>query len=239
MSAAIALLVVLFLSACQATFTVGVAVNRDGSGSVTVRAHLDRDAATSYGSYVRTADLTQAGWMVAGPTTGAGGSVDFTATKAFADPAAANGVVAELSGATGPFRDLTIVRRASFFQTTTRFQGTVDLTCGIDCFSDPGLQQALGGRGIDPAALQTHTGVALDQVFRFQVTVRLPGQIRSTNGTRTGGQVVWPAALGQKAALTAGARAWNTAHILLVALVGLLAVVALVLSGRRLARNRS
>ncbi|HEX3539005.1 MAG TPA: hypothetical protein VHT75_01060 [Acidimicrobiales bacterium] len=237
--AAGALIVLLLLSACQATIRVGVTVNSNGSGSVTVRAHLDRDAAASYASSVRTSDLTQAGWAVTGPTTGAGGSVDFTATKAFANPAAAKAVAAELSGPTGPFRDLTIVRRASFFQTSTRFQGTVDLTCGINCFSDPQLQQTLGGAGIDPAALQTRTGVALDQVFQFQVAARLPGQIQAANGSRSGGEVVWPVHLGQTATLSAQARTWNVTHILLTLLVGVLAVVALVLSGRRRARHRA
>jgi hypothetical protein len=229
----------LVLSACQATIRVGVDVRGDGRGAVTVSAHLDHDAAASYASYVRTADLVKAGWTVTGPTPGAGGSVDFTASKPFANPAAAKAVVAELSGPTGPFRDLTIVRHSSFFQTTTLFQGTVDLTCGINCFSDPQLQQALGGNGIDPSTLQSDSGVLLNRIFQFEVAVRLPGHVQTSNApSLVGNDAVWKATLGQKAALLASARAWNVTHIGATILVGLLVFVGLALVGLRARQRR-
>jgi hypothetical protein len=225
-TAALGLVLVVLLSACQTVIHVGVDVKGDGSGTVTVTAHLDHDAASSYAQYVRTSDLAKAGWKVTGPTPGAGGGVDFTATKAFADPVQAEAVVTEVSGPTGPFRDLAIVRRASFFQTTTKFAGTVDLTCGLDCFSDPQLRTALGtgaGNGLDPSTLQADAGVILDRIFQFEVAARLPGDLRTSNApSQLRNGAVWKVSLGQKAVLTAQSMNWNVLHIVIVMVGGLL-----------------
>ncbi len=235
------LVVVLLLSACQASIRVGVDVNSDGSGAVSVTAHLDRDAATSYAQYVRTSDLVKSGWKVTGPTAGAAGTVDFTATKPFANPVQAKAVVAELSGPGGPFRDLTIVSHPSFFQTKTTFQGKVDLTCGLTCFSDPQLQQVLGGApnsGIDPSNLQADAGIILDRIFQFEVAARLPGKVQSSNApSQVGNGAVWKIKLGQSAVVSATSRSWNVVHILLVVLGGLLVIALVVVAILRLRRR--
>jgi hypothetical protein len=231
------LLLAFCLSACQATVRVGVDVKQNGGGSVTVTAHLDRDAA-SFASSVRTSDLVKSGWTVVGPTPVANGGVDFTATKSFANPAQAQTIVSELSGPTGPFRDLSIARHQSFFRTATTFQGTVDLTCGLNCFSDPQLQQALGGApdlGIDPSKLQADAGVIVDRLFQFEVAARLPGTLQASNApTQAGNGAVWKASLGQKAVLSARAQAWNVGHIVLVVAIGALLLTGAVLGGLKL-----
>jgi len=241
-TAALGLVFLLLLAACQAVINVGVDVKGDGSGSVTVTAHLDHDAATSYARYVRTSDLAKAGWAVAGPTPEPGGGVAFTASKPFADPIQARAVVSELSGPTGPFQNLAVVRRSSFFQTTTTFEGTVDLTCGLDCFSDPSLRAALGtgaGNGLDPSTLQAGAGVILDRIFQFEVAARLPGSIRSSNApSQLGNGAVWKVKLGQKAVLTAQSKSWNVPHVLAVVIGGLLALGAAGLAIVRLSRRR-
>lgn len=230
------------LSACQAVIHVGVDVNADGSGTVIVTAHLDHDAATSYAQYVRTSDLAKAGWTVTGPTPGSGGGVDFSASKAFADPAQAKVVISELSGPTGPFRDLAIVRHSTFFQTSTTFEGTVDLTCGLDCFSDPQLRAALGGGaggGLDPSALQSDAGVILDRIFQFEVAARLPGNVRSSNApSQLGNGAAWKVKLGQKAVLTAVSKSWNLTHILIVVFGGVLFLVAAAIATVKLRHRR-
>lgn len=231
----------LCLSACQATIHVGIDVNQNGGGTVIATAHLDRDAA-NFAPDVRTADLVAAGWKVVGPTPSGIGGVDFTASKPFADPAEARAVVTELSGSTGPFRDLAVASHRSFFETTTSFQGMVDLTCGLNCFSDPQLQQALGGAanlGIDPSKLQADSGVVVDRLFQFEVAAHLPGKRQSSNATAGAGRgTVWKVQLGQKVALAATARAWNIPHIVLVAVIGilLLAAIGLVVVKRRTRR---
>jgi len=236
--------VVLCLSACQANIQVGVDVKQNGSGSVTVTATLDQGAA-AYAPDVRTSDLVDSGWKVTGPTPAPNGGVTFTASKAFSDPAQAAVVVSQLSGSTGPFRNLSVGSRHSFFRTTTTFQGTVDLSCGLNCFSDPQLQQTLGGGsdlGIDPSALQADAGVIVDRLFQFEIAARLPGPVQSNAPVQVGNGALWKATLGQKAVLMASARSWNVTHIVEVAVAGLvllvLIVVALVALVRRRRRRR-
>lgn len=230
---------VFVLCGCQADLDIGVNVNANGSGSVTVTAHLDRDAA-SYAEDVQTSDLVKAGWTVTGPTPVAGGGVEITASKPFATTAAAAAVVSELSGSTGPFRDLSLSRRSSFFQTRTTFGGTADLTCGLNCFSDPQLQQTLGGTddGIDPSELQADAGVIVDRILQFQVAVRLPGHVQSSNApSEVGNGAVWKIQLGQKAVLMASSRAWNGFHIAAVVIGGLLVLVAAGVAAPRFRRR--
>ena len=43
------------------------------------------------------------------------------AVRPFATPAEARSVVAEVAGASGPFKDFTVLRKRSLFSTTTRF----------------------------------------------------------------------------------------------------------------------
>jgi len=232
-------------SACQATVRVGIDTGTDGSGTVVVRAQLDREAAAAVpnlAQQLRTSDLGKAGWVVVGPTPAADGAVVVTASKPFRNAAEASAAVGEVSGRTGPFHDLAITQKKSLFETRTAFRGTVDLTCGLRCFADPQLQQELGGSpdlGIDPAKLQAGTGVILDRLFRFEVAVRLPGSVQSSNApAQAGNGAQWQPKLGDKATLLATARAWNIGHIALAVFAALTVLVAAVSLGARQARGR-
>jgi hypothetical protein len=155
-----------------------------------------------------------------------------SASKPFRNSADAAAVVAELSGPNGPFHDLSIQRRQSLFSTRTTFRGTVDLTCGLHCFADSQLQQDLGGGadlGLDPAKLQADAGVILNRLFTFEVAVRLPGSVQSSNApAQAGNGAQWRPNLGDKAVLMATARAWNTTHLLLAVILGLLALATVI-----------
>jgi hypothetical protein len=196
-----------------------------------VSAHLDHDAAV-YADGVQTSDLAASGWKVTGPTPAADGGVDFTASKGFANSSQAKAIVAQLSGAGGPFRGLVIDSDNSLFESTTSVRGTVDLSCGLQCFSDSQLQQALGGApnlGIDPSALQSDFGVTVDNLLQFKVTARLPGKMESSNDpSRVGNVSTWKAQLGQKVELLATSRAWNVTHIVEAAVLAFLLLVAAV-----------
>lgn len=239
----------LVLSACQAKVRVGIDVRDDGSGSVVVTAQLDRDAASAVpdlAQQLRTSDLAQAGWRIEGPTPAARGAVVVSATKPFRTLAEARAVVAEVSGPTGPLPDLSIGQHRSLFTTRTDLRGTVDLTCGLKCFADPQLQQALGGApdlGLDPAKLQADAGIIVNRYLQFEVAVRLPGSVQASNApTQAGNGVTWDANVGTKAVLLATARSWNTAHLALavaLALVLLAALVLLLLRIRGSRRGRS
>jgi len=244
---AMAALLVLCLSACQATIRVGIDVGPDGSGTVSVTATLDREAVAALpnlAAVLPTADLQQAGWQIQGPTPTAGGGATLVATKSFATPGQAVSVIGELSGPSGPFHDLKVGRVVSPVGTTTQVSGTVDLTCGLACFSDAQLTQTLGA-GLDPAKLQ-EAGIDPSQIVTFEVDVHLPGVVQSTNApVQTNGVSEWQIKLGAKASLAMSARIVHHSRRLLLKVViaaGVVLVVAAAviwLLGRRRRRRRA
>jgi hypothetical protein len=192
---------VLLLTSCQATVGVRVDAHGDGSGAVRVTLTLDKEAADAVrqrvpdlASQLRKSDLTQSGWTVTGPKAGRDGSQVLTATRSFANPGQLSAVMAELSGPTGPFQSFKLTRTASFATVRTRFSGSVDLRNGLNGFGDPVLHQQLGGSdiGVDPAQVQQRLGVALDKVFGFNVSARLPGKT-----------MLWTPVVGQRIDLVA------------------------------------
>lgn len=242
-AATVAAAMAAILSACQVTVRTGVNANRDGSGTVAVTVLLDHEAAQAVpnlAEQLQTSDLVKAGWRIDGPKPGPGNGVMVSATKAFANPNQARQVMAEVSGANGPFHDVRLTRHHSFFTTKTAFQGRIDLTCGLACFSDTALQQQLGpDLGLDPARLQKDAGIILDRLFKFEVQVRLPGSLQSSNApTQVGNGAQWRPRLGTAATLTASARAWNVGQLVLLVLVVLLVIAALVVTVLRLRRRR-
>jgi hypothetical protein len=234
------------LSACQATVRVAVDARSNGAGTVVVTVTLDRDATQAVpdlAQELRTADLAQAGWHIDGPRPAPGGGSKVAASKPFVTIAQANQVLGELSGPGGPFQ-LRIGQRRSFWSTSTAFAGTVDLTCGLNCFGDAQLGQQLGSNlGLDPAKLQ-QAGIVPAQILGFQVGVQLPGRLRSSNAPdRVDGDPQWSLKLGQRALLLATSRAVEGSRIAVVAAVAAFgvaaAVVLLAVGWRRRRRRRS
>jgi hypothetical protein len=231
-SVILAAFVVLCLSACQATVRIAVDVGPTGAGTVSVTASFDHDATVAFpdlAQMLQTADLAQAGWRIQGPAPAAGGATSLVVSKSFATPAEAAEVLGELSGPTGPFRDLNVVRNTSVGGTTTAFSGTVDLTCGVACFGDAQLSQTLGANlGFDPAKLQ-EAGIDPAQLVTFQVAVRLPGALQSSNApVRTNGQSQWEFKLGAKGTLAVTSRIARHNHRLQIGIAAGVVVVLLI-----------
>ena len=227
------LVVGLVLSACQADIQVSVNANYDGAGSVSVTVTLDRQAAT-YASDVEFSDLTQAGWSVTGPKPSADGAVVIVASRSFSTPAQGQALIAQLSGAGGPFHGLSLDVDRSFFHSSTTFQGTVDLACGIDCFADPQLQHTLGGSttlGIDPAALKNDAGIDVNGLVTFGLVARLPGTVSSNAAGPPGSEARWSLPLGKSTEVMASSQAWNVAHLVEAAVAAFVLLVSLVLGG--------
>ena len=234
-----ALLLLVAGAACQVDVGVGVDTQADGSGTVRVTATLDKEAAAQAGPLALD-DLRKAGWRVDGPTpTDSGGQV-VRVTKPFRNPAEMSAAMAEVSGANGPFKDFGVRRRRSFFTTTTRFQGVVDLTSGVAGFTDEDLRQRLGGTdsALDPAAVERVLRARLNQLFSFTVSSRLPGTVTTSNApTVAGNGAVWKPKFGDKITLRASSRTYNTAPIVFSGLAALAAVGLLVLLTVRLVRR--
>lgn len=232
----VVLLLALLLSACQVNVTVGIDAGDDGRGTVRAEVLLDREAAgriKDLGRELRTDDLTEAGWVVAPPKTNPNGSVVMVATKRFARPEQVDEVVGQLSGKDGPFQGFRLEQRRTFFRTTTRLRGEVDLTAGLDGFGDAGLEAATGSKsGVDQAAIEEQLGRALDQIVSIAVAARLPGEVESN---ATGATAVWRPKLGERITITADATRTNWPGIVATALAitAVLGAAALVITRRR------
>lgn len=239
---------VLFAGGCKIGIRVGVDTAADGSGNVVVTATLDQEATNGLKDKVggdlavafKTDDLVQAGWTITGPTTAKDGTTTIVASKPFTDPAGATAVVAELSGANGPFKDFKVARRQGLFSTRTTFSGTVDLVAGAKQFGDEELRQQLGSEvGVDPAELERRERVVIDKFFGLSVVARLPGSLASTNAPgKAGNGALWEPKAGQQAQLIASSTIYRTVPIAGAAVTGFAALVFVGLLGVRLARRR-
>jgi hypothetical protein len=219
--------------ACQVNLTAGVDVNRDGTGRVVAGLGLDDEAVREVGDLgtaLRLDDVRAAGWLVDAPRKEGDGLTWVRASKPFTEPEQVAGIVAELNGPSGPFRDFTVTRTKSLTRTKTTFTGTVDLAGGLTGLADPELTAALGDidLGLDPDALRTRFGDRL----KVQAAAGLPGEITTNAPARDGGRALWAPELGQTVQLEASSSAFRvdprlpvTAGAVLLVAAGLLAVV--------------
>lgn len=234
-----ALLGCLLLSACDVTVSTQLDVRRDGTGTVRAGVGIDADALAKAGDLagkLRVDDLRQSGWDVAGPREEGDGLTWVRASKPFSSPEQADRILRELSGPAGPFRDLHLGQRQSFFQTRTSVSGAIDLSGGLTGFVDPELEERLGGAiGFDVEALRRRFGEPLGDVFRVELTARLPGSIHSTGGQEVSGGVKWVVEPGGQVQLDAQAEALNLVPWLpaIGALVAVAIAVGFVLWRRR------
>lgn len=237
-----AVVVLLAAAGCQLDVNVAFDVADDGSGVVRVAVGLDADAASrvpGLADQLEVQDLVDAGWTVTGPSEEGDGRTWIRASKPFATPEEAGAVLAELSGEDGPFRDFRVVRERSFLAETWRFSGTVDLTAGLDGFSDDALRERLDGTsvGVDVAELERRAGQTLDRIFRFRVAAELPGTVSSNAPVDVAGGAVWTPTLGEQVSLAADGRVLDTARIAWLAAAALAAVLFGFVLGWRLRRR--
>ena len=236
-------LVAIVAGGCRMDVNVAVDVTDDGSGAVRVGVGLD-DAAMrrvpDLEDQLVLDDLERAGWTVTGPTEEQDGRTWIRATKPFATPDEAVGAMREISGAEGPFRDFGIDRDRGFLKTRWRFTGDVDLSRGIEGFSDDALRERLDGTsfGIDIEELERRAGATLDRVFGFKVAVLLPGEVSSNAPVEVTNGAVWSPSLGEEATLRATSERWNIAVLGWTAVAALATIALLAVLAVRLRRWR-
>lgn len=242
LAALVALAYVVVAAGCEVRTEVGVDVDEDGSGVVTVAVGLDESAMEQVPGLegeLRLDDLRETGWTITGPALEADGFTWIRASKPFPTAEAAGRVLAEVAGEDGPFRDFAVTRERSFARTRYGFEGTVDFTGGLEAFGDEDLAAVLDGEplGEDVAAIEERIGRAIDEAFTFRVAVRLPGDLGSTNApTRAGNGAVWQPRLseGGPIELRASSETVRVRSIVLVAV----AVLSVVAAGVVLVRGR-
>jgi hypothetical protein len=244
-------LVILLSGACKVRTDIAVDVHEDGSGTVTVEIGLDADAvskAPNLEQTLRVNDLTAHGWTVTGPVKENDGYTYVRVSKPFANPDEAVKIFREISGEKGPFRDFTLSRTRSFAHTKFRFSGTVDFTGGLEAFSDSEVAKELDGKpiGDDIKAIEQRINDSLDNVFQFQVRIRMPGSVTSNAPTQATNGAVWQPRLSEAGPVKLDASSTTTRWATIVgvvaagvAAVGLVIVLPLIwLLGRR-RRSRS
>ena len=182
------LLVALLASACRVDTTVSVDVAEDGSGTVTVEVVLDREAADripDLAQQLRVRDLRRTGWQITGPEPTDGGGVVITATKDFFAPDQLATVLGEVGGRRGPILDPSLTRERTFGRTSYDFTGTLDLSRGIDTFSDQRLTELLDGFpvGRDLEALEAELGAPISELTSFTFEITLPEGDRTETTT--------------------------------------------------------
>ena len=253
------------LTGCRVDTTVSVVDRGSGHGTVTVTVVLDRQALDALGGETGLArqlsvgDLRSAGWQVTGPVrtsgglggsasgAGSGGGASVTVSHGFSSKSDAERLLAELAGsgsaANRPFR-LSIVSQRGFLHVHDTLVGKVDLTCGLSCFGDQGLQSALGNpNGVATAPLLNQSGERPDQLFGFTLSAHMPGKLQSANApTRNHSLLTWTTPLGQATEISAESESLNTSNIVVIAVLGGAinagAVTALIFRRRRRAKNQ-
>ncbi len=219
-------------SACQARTTVDIRLENDGGGSVEAQVRLDDEAAAAIpnlGEQLRTSDLKAAGWSVKGPKR-EGPDTVVTVEHGFSNPAQANGLLRQLGGADGPFRDFELRQSRTLAHTESQFTGRVDLSRGVQSLGDGVLQDRFGSPlGIDTNEIESSLAVDLENTFPVDIQVHLPGKVvkvtppaQPKNG--------WTVPYGSVTPLEKSSEDLNTLPLTFVILAGLSALSALVIA---------
>lgn len=197
---AVGVAVAVTMPACRTDVLVRVAVEEDGTGTVEVGVGLDDEALShipDLAQQLRVEDLEQAGWAVSGPAAEDDGRTWVRAVKPFASPEAASAVVAEVTGADGPLRGFTVTRERSLARTELTVDGTVDLSGGLEAFSDAEVAAALDGLPLGQELPELLGGTPPAEAVRVTVAVGLPGEVEADATEEAPGIALWEVPLGE------------------------------------------
>jgi FMN phosphatase YigB (HAD superfamily) len=168
---------------CRVDGKVAVDLKDDGSGTVVVTVHLDKEAAAQVphlGDELAVADLEKAGWTVTGPTKGDDGSLTVRASKPFDTPAEGEQVLHEVAGKSGLLTDIDVRSDRSFGRTEQRLAVTVDTTDGLASLGDASLTKLLGKPlGGVLEQVQQRTGTSAAAQATLGVDLKMTGKHES------------------------------------------------------------
>jgi hypothetical protein len=183
--------VLLFLAGCRVDARVDIALEDDGSGTVTATLTFDREAMARLGGRAKAAqqvplgDLRDAGWQISSWTPGPRGTTTLTLTQEYADQDELARLLADLTGADGALRTPTIERERGWFTSRDSLSLVVDmraLESGV--VGDAELRARLEAAGLDPTTLDSQLTRELRDSFHLTVAVQLPGgEVREYDAT--------------------------------------------------------
>jgi hypothetical protein len=226
---------VMLLAACHVDATVDIAVEADGSGTITVTALADADVvgqAPGLAEDLRFDDAEAAGWTVTAPVATADGGLQVELSHEFANPEEATALLQSINGSGGPLHGVVLSRGIDERGTIVSLTGSLRID-GLAAFADPDVLAAIGAT---PYAEQVAaSNSSPNQAVGVTVRAELPGKITSATGTVENGSVSWivpldgsQVDLGTTATDDHGtARIWGVAsNVALIALVGWCIVAA-------------
>ena len=229
------MIAVVLLAACHVDATVDIAVEADGSGTITVTALADADVvsqAPGLAEDLRFDDAEAAGWTVTAPVATADGGLQVELTHEFANPEEATALLQSINGSGGPLHGVVLSRGIDERGTIVSLTGSLRID-GLAAFADPDVLAAIGAT---PYAEQVAaSNSSPNQAVGVTVRAELPGKITSATGTVENGSVSWivpldgsQVDLGTTATDDHGtARIWGVAsNVALIALVGWCIVAA-------------
>lgn len=170
-------------TACRVDLATSINVAENGSGSITVVATADAAALRAAPELPETLnldDLRTAGWdvTVQNPIENAGLSV--TARREFATVDEATMFFSQLSGESGPLREMSIVRTGGVNDSTYTFSAKGGLRNGLAGFADA---EALASLGEAPfAETLSANALALADALGMSLSLTMPGEPVDTNG---------------------------------------------------------
>lgn len=231
----------LLISGCGVSIYVSVSVARPGTGSVSVLARFQHSTAMGIEDLkggLPLGDLKAAGWRVAGPAAGPGGTMQVRVSHRFSSLSQLPTLMADIAG-TGPpggrpFR-LRVSEKRGALRDSFSASGQVDLSCGLSCFDDAKLAKDVGQPlGLSAQQLRQALGPSPAKQLRFYFQLSLPGQVQTSNAASQsrGGGLVWATPLGQGTDLVATSESVD--HTLVDELVGAGAVAVFVVGATAL-----
>lgn len=234
----------LLTSACQLTVDVSAMIGDDGSGTFRVVFAFDEEfidvvrsteqgAATLEQLSETGAQFGGTGWVVRQSRPDGGLRIEIS--RAFDDPDELENALRKVEQESGGralsfpsvFRDFRIDHSSSFFGVSSEVSGSVDLT------PERLVPGAEAGEDLRAALRQ-----AARDVFRFRVSLDLPGRVSEYQGdpeSVSGGSIVWTVPFGERLDFSATSAGTKSLALLIVfgPLVAALLVVIVVLLRRR------
>jgi len=187
------------ITACKVESSVSVNVEDDGTGSVEVSVGLDNEASRLIGDIekqLRTEDLVSSGWEVSlSEGLEEKTKIVVSASKNFTNVDSLVSVLEEIAGPT-VFSEISLMSEKSFAKKLWTIDGKINLSDGLALFSDPALDEVLGGkffgRSLEDLSFLSGCDAICDPAdsFLMNFSVSLPGDETELNNA------VWTVPLG-------------------------------------------
>lgn len=181
------------LTGCKVDIRIDVSAEDTGSGAIQVTVDADNVVVAmvpGLATDVRYDDLVASGWTVEGPIQVNNGGLRIILKYDFESPAEATRALNQINGPNGPLINAELKRTVNGRQVATTLDATAQIIGGLEAFSDAALTAAIG----ETPWLGTARKLEVEnpaQALTVTLVARLPGEIKKTTGSESGGGVVW------------------------------------------------